>query len=149
MHIKSSSKLPVGKIVYHVYGVDRTGTTDQNAEITKMVILSKPKMVKLGTCGGKFEGWDSPFIEVQVHFDNHSYTSNRSLHDMGVDLGIRNAYNLNRIFHTYEDAELFIEELKADKFSDPVNQEYADRFPAEEALAEREYDMTFDFEDGC
>ncbi|QPI14023.1 hypothetical protein MYO4S_00272 [Serratia phage 4S] len=143
MRITTSKELPIGKIVYHVYGIRRTETDIESAEITKMVVLSAPKMVLLGTGGGMFEGWYSPFIDVLKCYGGREYVSNCSLHDMGVDMEGRNVYNLNRIFHSYEDAEKFIEELKADNFSNPVDQEYAERNPAFEELVEREYGLGF------
>lgn len=142
--IKHSSELQVGKIVYHVYGCDRTNTTLNPDNITKLIILGKPKMHLLGTCGGKFEGWESPFIDVKVIYTSGygggEYDSEYSLHDMGVmDLGRDSkVYNLNRIFSSKEDAEAFLIELQNDSFSDADDAEYAKAKPAAQALADRE-----------
>ncbi|AHY25347.1 hypothetical protein PS2_100 [Serratia phage PS2] len=143
--VKHSSELQPGNIVYHVYGCDRTNTKPDPKNIIKMIILGKPTMHLLGTCGGKFDGWESPFIKVKVIYENalsgtSEYDTEYSLHDMGImDLGERSElYNLNRVFKSREEAAAFQLELTEDIFSDDDDAEFAKRRPAEQHLADRE-----------
>lgn len=139
MRIKNSSELQIGKIVYTVYGINRTKTEVDEKNITKMIILSKPKMIQLGKIGG-LEGYPSPFIDVEVMLDDgSSYKTDHSLHDAGImDLvpGSK-VHNLNRWFSHKEDALQFMEELANDEFSDPDDADYAERNPAQLDLDRR------------
>lgn len=149
MRIKTSKELPIGKIVYTVYGRNRMNTTLDPMNISKMIVMSKPKMVNLGGILGEDNGWNSPFIDVEEQYTNHDgeldcYRTQKSLCNAGiVDLGTKkNIYNLNRWFSSFDDAMEFLKELQNDKFSDPDDQAYADQNPSALDLIEREERMS-------
>lgn len=147
--IKNSEELVPGKIFYEVCGVNRTLT--KAGEFTKHVVIGNVYDHLMG-----FDGYyrKAQFFPVSVEYVNYdgkvvSYDTERSTNDMGVfsKNEKRNVYNLNRGFWTKEEAEEFIKELQADKFSDPDCQAYAERLPAAEHFIRQkeELEMWSDF----
>ena len=125
--IKLTTELQPGKIFYHVNGSNRTKTAD--GDFCKMIVTSPVYDVNL-------RNRKSPFFNVIVEYASvvgvTSYNSDRSANDMGIfNPGeSRDVFNLNRSFWKKEEAEAFIKELQADKFSDADDQAYAERLTA-------------------
>lgn len=126
-----------GRILYHVYGINRKNTKVDESNIDKLIVLSHPFQVELG-------GSQTYLFAKMINcFINHngkesSYTNERSLNDMGVDTKNGcSVYNLNRVFTSKESAMKFLAELRADEFSDPVDQAYAKRYTPEQQERDR------------
>ncbi|QYN80552.1 hypothetical protein [Kosakonia phage Kc304] len=138
-----------GRVLYHVYGVNRKNTVVDESEINKLIITSHPYEVEL--CGSQkylFVKLINCYIDCSGK--ESSYKTESSLNDMGVDTGNkRSVYNLNRAYTSKEAAMKFLAELKADKFSDPVDQKYAEGFTPEDQERERqewrETEMYYDY----
>lgn len=123
-----------GRILYHVYGVDRTRTIINERDVNRVIITSKPFVEK-------YTG--SLFVKaIECYVDHNgnerSYHSERSLSDMGIMQDGKSPYNLNRAFTSKISAMQFQEELSLDTFSDPVDQAYASLYDAAEELYERD-----------
>lgn len=127
-----------GRVLYHVYGISRKNTTVDESNITKLIVTSKPYEVNLG---GSLKYLFVKVINCYIDHEgkDRSYETEHSLNDMGVDTKTnRSVYNLNRVFTSKEGAMKFLAELRADEFSDPVDQEYAKRFTPEDQERERQ-----------
>lgn len=129
-HITSYKDLRIGRILYHVYGIARERTELKNG-ISKYIIIGEMY---------RSRHTNSWFIPIEVHYefvddyDNFckgTYRSETSLMDCGIldapGETRTQAHNLNRLFPSKADAELFIGELQQNKFSRDVDQEFADR----------------------
>lgn len=117
-----------GRILYHVYGVNRTNTVVSEDEITKLIVIRKPHDVQL------YLSRSVKFVDVITIYkgcegEDRSYEDDKSLGDMGVLPEGKSPHNLNRAFTTKESALAFLQELRDDKFSDPADQEYAKNNP--------------------
>lgn len=127
-----------GRILYHVYGCNRTETKVDESEISKLIVVSHPYPVDLG---GSQKCLFANVINCYIGYNGkeRSYTTERSLNDMGVDTKTnRGVYNLNRAFTSKESAMKFLAELKADEFSDPVDQAYAKGYTPEDQERDRQ-----------
>lgn len=138
-----------GRILYHVYGINRKNTVVDESEINKLIITSHPYEVELG---GSQKYLFVKVINCYVNCDGEesSYRTEHSLNDMGVDTKTnRGVYNLNRAFTSKEAALKFLAELRADEFSDPVDQKYAKGYtPADQErdrLEMMEIDSLYDY----
>jgi hypothetical protein len=132
-----------GRIMYHVYGVNRTETEVSLTNVSKYIVLSKPYRSGLS---------DILMVNVICEFTSidgtkHSYRTDICPSDSAVfEDPKRKPHNLNRMFGDVESALEFMAELKANKFSSPEDQEYADYWTPTRVLEER---MAWDiYEDG-
>lgn len=128
-----------GRVLYHVYGINRKNTVVAESEINKLIITSHPYEVELG---GSQKYLFVKVINCYIDCEgkDRSYNTECSLNDMGVDTKTGRAiYNLNRAFTSKEDAMKFLAELREDEFSDPVDQAYAKGYtPADQERDRRE-----------
>lgn len=132
-----------GRIMYHVYGVSRTETTVSLDEVSKYIVTSKP-----------YPSEHSGILMVDIICEytdgdgkTRSYRTSICPGDNAVfEDPERKPHNLNRLFGDVESALEFMMELKADKFSSPEDQEYADKWTPIRVLEER---MAWDiYDDG-
>lgn len=139
-----------GRILYHVYGIDRKKTRVSESSVSKYIILSKPYVIKLGD--GHIDSW---FVKHEtVYFDGqkeHRYTTESSLADMGVagPDGKYHPYNLNRIHASMDEALMFCSQLQMNEFTRDIDIAYAERItPQDNADWERELmeDLSYDEE---
>ena len=120
-----------GRILYHVYGINRTKTEVSETEINKRIITSKPFKVSLGTR----DAWFVKFIEHYIAGDEvRSYKTEGSLADMGVEGPGEDytPYNLNRIHVSKEDALLFCRQLQRNEFTRDIDIAYANHTTPED-----------------
>ena len=113
-----------GRILYHVYGINRTKTEVSETEINKRIITSKPFKVSLGTR----DAWFVKYIENYISDGEiRSYASEGSLSDMGVEGPGEDyvPYNLNRIHVSKDDALLFCRQLQRNEFTRDIDIAYA------------------------
>ena len=123
-----------GRIMYHVYGVSRTETTVALEEVSKYIVTSKP-----------YPSEHSGILMVDIiceytdgDGETRSYRTSICPGDNAVfEDPKRKPHNLNRLFGDVESALEFMMELRADKFSSPEDQEYADAWPRLRVLEER------------
>ncbi|BBC78162.1 Hypothetical protein KNT65_gp114 [Escherichia phage EcS1] len=148
--IKSVSEFYPGRIMYHVYGVNRTNTKVDESEISKYIILSKPYPVALGTHSST--PYTAMFVKIICVYmsdgEERSYETETSIADCGVFDGAhqhRSAHNLNRVMPSKEDAMMFLQELRDDKFSDPDDAAYAERITAQDHFEQQEMNDWSDF----
>lgn len=132
-----------GRIMYHVYGVSRTETKVALEEVSKYIITSKPY---------PSEHSGILMVDIICEYTNgdgetRSYRTNICPGDNAVfENAERKPHNLNRLFGDIESALEFMKELKADKFSSPEDQEYANEWTPIRVLEER---MAWDiYDDG-
>lgn len=111
------SDIVVGAVFFHVYGYMRPEHVEIGKGIDKYTIIGKPYR----------EQGIGDFVEIETTFpDGKPFTTNISLDDCGVYLNPRVPYNLNRIFHTEEDAINFQKQISTGTFEDPLDQEFFD-----------------------
>ncbi|AHY25075.1 hypothetical protein AVV36_gp113 [Pectobacterium bacteriophage PM2] len=114
-----------GRILYHVYGVSGLNTEIDERNVTKIIVTSKPYGVNIGLSSPAL------FFKNITVYENYSgeiseYETSNSVNDCGIVTNDeRSIYNLNRLFTSKESAMNFMRELQTGKFSDPVDQEYA------------------------
>lgn len=132
-----------GRIMYHVYGISRTETEVSLTNVSKYIVLRKPYRSGMS---------DILMVDVICEFTSidgtkHSYRTDICPSDSAVfENAERKPHNLNRLFGDVESALEFMMELKADKFSSPEDQEYADKWTPIRVLEER---MAWDiYDDG-
>lgn len=133
-----------GRVLYHVYGINRKNTIVDESRINKLIVTSHPFEVELG---GSQKYLFVKVINCYVGMDgeNRSYNTECSLNDMGVDTKTnRGVYNLNRAFTSKEAAMKFLAELRADEFSDPVDQAYAKGYTPADQERDRQEMMEID-----
>lgn len=106
-----------GKIFYGVYGVN--GKKCKNAQLGGKIIATS----RIYTC----HNIDSPRFDCIEIFDTwenkngHQYCNDRAMMIEGK------LYNLNRLFHTKEEALDFVEQCHSGVFKDPLDQEYYEK----------------------
>lgn len=124
-----------GRIMYHVCGVSRTETEVSLDNVEKYIILSKPYRSPTS---------DILMVDIICEYTSingelkRSYRTQICPGDNAVfENAERKPHNLNRLFGDVESALEFMKELKADKFSSPEDQEYADHWTPIRVLEER------------
>lgn len=115
-----------GRILYHVYGINRTKTEVSETEIDKRIILSKPFKVQLGSKDCWFVKYLCCYISDG---ENRSYETKGSLADMGVAGPGEDytPYNLNRAHVSKADALMFCRQLQRNEFTRDIDIIYANR----------------------
>lgn len=116
MRIVNIEDILPGKILYQVYGVSASRCKDAYIG-AKIIVTSKPYICN----NNNIESLRFKCIESYKTWDNNKGECH--LNDRGLG---KRVYNLNRLFHTKEDALDFIEQCKAGVFKDPKDQKYYD-----------------------
>ncbi|QQG32182.1 hypothetical protein CkP1_0111 [Citrobacter phage CkP1] len=133
-----------GRVMYHVYGVSRTETEVSLSNVSKYTVLSKPY---------RSPNSDILLVVIKCEYTSVNGKTKRSFitHICPGDNAVfedpeRKPHNLNRLFDDVESALEFMAELKANKFSSPEDQEYADKWTPTRVLEEQ---MAWDiYDDG-
>lgn len=133
----------IGRIMYHIYGINRTETKVAPEEITKYIVTSKPYPSNVTGILNV-----DVICEYQSDGETRSFSTTICPSDSAIfqEKG-RKAHNLNRLFNDKESAMKFLQELKDNKFSDPVDIEYSERMTPEKHKEEREFMWGWEYED--